>query len=707
MKPIISLAAAACLMAPFATPADVSAQERVNPFLAPYNTVYGIPPFDLITTADYIPALKQGIDEHNAEIAVITATPQKPTFENTLIPLEYSGRTLDRVLHVLFSLTECMATPEMQAVEAEAMPLYSRHSDEMWMNDALFKRVKAIYDDIDNLGLTTAERRTVEEYYRNFTRNGALLSDAQKKELMELNTRLADLYLQFNRNLLAATNEFEILVGADDAAALAGIPASVVAQAVDAAKADGKEGKAKFTLHAPSRLPVLTYADNRDLRRQMYQGYTSLASSGQYNNQPVINEILKTRAAKARLLGYPNYASYMTENVMAKTPEAARGLLMQIWEPAVARVGEEVAEMQAVVDAEGGNFKIAPWDYYYYAEKVRKNKYDLDETLASQYFSVDSVRKGIFTMANKLYGLTFEELPDAPKYHPEVNVYDVKDADGNHLAVFMTDYFPRATKRQGAWMDAIVNSCVMPDGTVVRPIIYNVGNFSRPTGDAPALLNMDEVETMFHEFGHGLHGMMSRVKLPGQAGTNVDRDFVELPSQFHEHWRFEPELMKIYAHHWVTGEVIPDELIAKLRNASTHNQGFMTTELAGAALLDLEWGMLNPDGDVDIVAFENGVAEKLGMPQELTFRYRSPYFKHIFGSDGYASGYYTYLWAAVLDCDAFELFAEKGIFDPETARSFKENILEMGGSEDPMVLYERFRGHKPNADALLRNRGLK
>ncbi len=438
----------------------------------------------------------------------------------------------------------------------------------------------------------------------------------------------------------------------------------------------------------------------------MYEAYTSLASQGEYDNKPVINQILKARAEKAKLLGYPDYASYMTANVMAKTVDNAEDLLLKIWEPAVKRVHEEVAEMQALADSEGAGIKIAPWDYYYYAEKVRTKKFALNEGEVRAYFSLDNVREGIFNMAKRLYGVTFTELPDAPKYHPEVKVYEVKDEKGEHVAVFMTDYFPRASKRQGAWMSEFQGAFEDADGTSQRPIVYNVGNFSKPTADAPSLLTLDEVETMFHEFGHGLHGMLTRAKLRSQAGTSVDRDFVELPSQIHEHWALEPELLKTYARHYKTGEVIPDDLIAKLAAASTHNQGFMSTELAGAALLDLQYGKLNADGDVDIADFEKNVAEVLGMPEEVQFRYRSTYFRHIFGSDGYASGYYTYLWAAVLDCDGFELFKEKGIFDPATAKAFKENVLEMGGSQEPMDLYVKFRGHEPNVDALLRHRGL-
>ena len=440
----------------------------------------------------------------------------------------------------------------------------------------------------------------------------------------------------------------------------------------------------------------------------MYEGYMNLASKAPYDNRPIIGDIVKARAKKAHLLGFDTFAAYMTDNVMAKTPEAARNLLMQIWEPATARAREEVAEMQEFVKEEGKNFEIAPWDYYYYAEKVRQKKFNLDENEVSAYFPIENVRKGIFTLAERLYGVTFTELPDAPKYHPEVKVYEVKDKAGEQVAVFMTDYFPRPSKRQGAWMSEFKGSFADEDGTIGRPIVYNVGNFTRPTADTPALLTLDEVATMFHEFGHGLHGMLTKAKLRSQAGTNVDRDFVELPSQITEHWAMEPELLKEFAHHYKTGETIPESLINKLQAAATHNQGFTTTELAGASLLDLEWGMLNPsDSDnIDVDKFEKQVAAKLNMPSQIAYRYRSPYFKHIFGSDGYASGYYTYLWAEVLDTDGFELFSEKGIFDPATARSFKENILEMGGSEDPMELFVRFRGHEPSVDALLRNRGL-
>ena len=583
--------------------------------------------------------------------------------------------------------------------------MLSAYSDEVSMNDSLFIRVKALYDKKDSLGLNTAQLRLLEKNYKSFVRNGALLSPEQKDSLKEINQQLATLNLNFSTNILKETNKWELVV--DNEADLSGLPASSIAVAAEEAEARGMKGKWVFTLHAPSRLPLLTYADKRELREKMYKGYTSLASNdNEFNNDDNINAILKLRTQKARLLGFNSFADYQLDNVMAKTVAAAEDLLMKIWKPAIAKVKEEVADMQAYADKHGDKITIEPWDYYYYAEKVKKEKYNFSEDDVRPYFHVDSVRKGIFTLANKLYGITFTEMPDAPKYHPDVKVYDVKDAEGNHVAVFMTDYFPRDSKRQGAWMSEFKGESNV-NGVSERPIIYNVGNFTKPTAETPSLLTIDEVETMFHEFGHGLHGMLTTATYSGQSGTNVDRDFVELPSQINEHWAFEPELLKEYAHHYVTGEVIPDALVQKLVETGKFNQGFATTELAGAALLDIAWHKMALDKDVDVMAFEKSVADNLKMPREVQFRYRSPYFKHIFGSDQYASGYYTYLWAEVLDADGYELFKERGIFDPATAKSYLENILQPGDSEDPMTLFIRFRGQAPTVDALLENRGLK
>lgn len=678
--------------------------DNVNPFLVEYATEFEIPPFAQIKIEHYLPALVAGIEEQNREIEAIVNNPEEPTFENTILALDNSGQTINKVAYVFFALTESMSSPELQKVDEEFTPLLTKHSDEISMNDKLFERIKKVYDGRANHNYTTAQLRLIEDKYKSFTRNGALLDAEKKEELKNLNTELANLYLQFNKNLLSATNAFELVV--EDPIKLLGLPASSIAVAAEEAKIRGKEGKWVFTLHAPSRLPLLQYAQNRELRQQMYEGYINLATEGENDNRPIINRIMQVRTKKAALLGFDNYAAYMTDKVMAKTPQAAKELLMKIWEHAIKKVEEEVAEMQSVVKEEGFDFEIAPWDYYYYAEKVRQKKYALDEDEVRQYFAVDNVVKGIFAMAERLYGITFRELPDAPKYHPEVKVYEVLDRDGKHVSVFMTDYFPRESKRQGAWMSEFKGSYIDENGNSIRPIIYNVGNFTKPTAETPSLLTLDEVETAFHEFGHGLHGMLTRAQYRGQAGTNVDRDFVELPSQIHEHWALAPELLQVYALHYQTGEVMPAELIKKLQDASTHNQGFATTELAGAALLDLYWNSTNFDGDVDVAEFEAKVAQELNMPEEVQFRYRSTYFKHIFGSDGYAAGYYTYLWAEVLDADGFELFEQNGIFDPATAKSFLENILEPGGSEDPMKLYIQFRGQEPNPDALLRNRGL-
>lgn len=673
-----------------------------NPFFGEYNTPYNIPPFEKIQIANYMPAFEEAIAQHNQEIAAIVNNRAVPDFENTIVALDNSGEMLEKVSYVFSGLYEVVSTPEFQKVGAQVFPMLAAHSDEIKMNEGLFQKIKSVYDNRAKFNLTTPQLRLLEKYYKDFARNGALLSEEKKAELKDINDQLSKLCLQFGDNILKDTNKWTLVV--DNEKDLAGLPASSIAVAAEEAKAMGKEGKWVFTLHAPSRLPFLTYADNRDLREKMYKAYTNIANNNDENdNKAIINQILKLRLQKAKLFGFDSFAAYQMDNVMAKTVEDAEELLYKVWKPAVAKAHEEIADMQKYVDNHGGNFKIAAWDYYYYAEKVKKEKFNFDENDVRAYFPIENVRKGIFTMAERLYGITFKEVNNVPVYHPDVKVYEVLDKDGKHLSMFMTDYYARGGKRQGAWMFVYQEANGTKD---VRPIVYNVGNFSKPTADSPSLLTLDEVETMFHEFGHGLHGMLTRTQYKGNAGTNVDRDFVEFPSQLHEHWMLEPELLKVYARHYKTGEVIPDELVNKLIESSKFNQGFVNTELAGAALLDIEWHKLNDGKDVDVAEFEANVSKKLGMPEEIGYRYRSTYFNHIFSSDQYAAGYYTYLWAQVLDCDGYEVFMKEGVFNPETAARLK-HVLESGNDEDPMKLYEGFAGHRPDADALLRDKGLK
>ena len=696
----LTLIAAATLMAALQSPQAMA--ERQNPFLQPYDTQYEIAPFDKIVTSDFIPAIKAGIEEQDQAIYNIVRNRAVPDFDNTILPLENLSPILEKVTAVFYHYAECLSTPEFDAMADEAIPMLNDANNKLILNDQLFERIKYVYDNRDKMGLDKIQKRVVEKYYREFAEQGAALPEDKKKELVRINDELSKLFIQFNRNLLAATNAFGVLVY--DPAELAGLPESSVAMAAEEAAARGHKDSWVFTLHAASRLPVLQYADSRGLRKAIYEGYTNLASFGDNSNYPVISKIVKLRDEKARLMGFDNFAQMMTSRVMAKTPEAATELLMQVFEPAVQRSHEEVADMQAYVDAEGGGFKIAPYDYYYYAEKVRKQKYDLDEAEVRPYFEFNNVLQGLFDTASRLYGIKFVPLPDAPKYIDDLQVFDVQDAKtGEHVAVWMCDYYPRASKRQGAWMEQMQAAGLYGDGTMKRPIVYNVGSFTKPTAETPSLLTIDEVETLFHEFGHSLQGMLTTAPYKSLAGTNVDRDYVEMCSQINEHWAFAPEVLKGYARHYRTGEAIPDELIAKINNARKFNQGFITTELAGAALLDLEYGQ-TPKVD-DVKAFEEKVAAKIGMPEEITYRYRSPYFKHIFGDDGYASGYYTYLWSQVLEADAWELFEKNGIFDRKTADSFKKNILEPGDTEDAMVLFTRFRGHKPDVHALLRLRG--
>ena len=680
-----------------------------NPFMSEYANEYGIPPFDKISYGDYMPAVKAGIEEQNAEIDSIIKNTAEPNFENTILALDNSGRTLDKVARVFNALSGSDNTEEMQKLSEKLLPMLTAQSDAMYMNDSLFAKVKSVMDNADKLGMDPIQKRLTEKYYKEFVRNGALLDAAKKDSLKEINTKLGDYKLKFGNNVMHDMDNCVIFIDKEDM--LAGLPADVKEGAAKLAADKGKKGQWAFTATASTRLAVLTYADSRDLRRQMYELYTSTANHGdEWDNTENIRNILDLRQQKANLLGFNTYADYAIDPYMAKTPKAAEDLLMSLWRPAIKKVEEEVADMQKYAEAHGDTAKIEACDYYYYAEKVKKEKFNFSEDDVRPYFVLDSVVKnGIFFAANKLYGLTFEEIPDAPKYNPEVTVYDVKDAEGKHLAVFMTDYFPRATKAQGAWMEAM-QEAYNYGGENIRPIIYNVGSMTPPSGDTPSLLTWDEVQTVFHEFGHALHGMLTQVQYRGLAGTNTDRDFVELPSQINAHWAFEPEVLKNYAHHYKTGEVIPDSLVQKLNESAQFNMGFMTTELVGAALLDLYWHKKAWTSEelkaLDIKAFEQDVKTQLNMPALVEFRYRSPYFKHIFNDDQYACGYYTYLWAQVLEADGYMAFEKAGCFDKATADAFKK-LLESGDTVDPMELYKQFRGQAPTADALLRNRGLK
>ena len=676
--------------------------EHQNPFLQPYDTKYEIAPFDKIETSDFIPAIKAGIEQQDEAIYNIVRNRAVPDFDNTILPLENLSPILEHVTAVFYHYADALSTPEFDAIADQAIPLLNEANNKLILNEQLFERIKNVYDNRDKMGLNPVQKRLVEKYYRVFAEQGAALPADKKEQLVKINDELSKLFIQFNRNLLNATNAFTVLVY--DPAELSGLPESSIAMAAEEAQARGHKDSWVFTLHAASRLPVLQYADSRGLRKAIYEGYTNLASFGDNSNYPVIEQIVKLRNEKAKLMGFDNFARMMTSRVMAKTPEAATELLMQVFEPAVKRSHEEVADMQAYVDANGGGFKIAPYDYYYYADKVKKQKYDLDEAEVRPYFEFNNVLQGMFDTAGKLYGIKFIPMEDAPKYIDELQVFDVVDAKtGEHIAVWMCDYYPRASKRQGAWMEQMQSAGLYGDGSMKRPIVYNVGSFTRPTATTPSLLTIDEVETLFHEFGHALQGMLTTAPYKSLAGTNVDRDYVEMCSQINEHWAFAPEVIKSYARHYQTGELIPDDLIKKINDSGKFNQGFMTTELAGAALLDLEYGQTPEVADVK--QFEESVAKKIGMPEEITFRYRSPYFKHIFGDDGYASGYYTYLWSQVLEADAWELFEKNGVFDKKTAESFKKNILEPGDTEDAMVLFKRFRGHEPEAKALLKMRG--
>lgn len=663
---------------------------------------FGAPEFHLYQTSDYLEAFKTGIAEKRADIKKIIENSEAATYENTIDALELSGRTLGKVSAIFFNLNESNNSEEMTAIENAVTPLLTELNGYIFMNDSLFNRIRTLYDNRASLNLTEEQSIVLENYYQDFVRGGALLNAEDKATLLDLNTKLSLASIEFGKNLLADGKDFKLVI--TDEADLSGLPQGVRDAAAQAAKEAGCEGWV-FTLDKPSCIPFLQYADNRALREKVYKAYYGRGNNNnEYNNKEIIRNILQLRQQKAKLLGFDNYASFVLDEKMAKTVTAADNLLMSIWEPAVQRAKEERAALQAIIDIEGGNFKLEGWDWFYYTEKLRMAKYALNDAEIKPYFQLENVLNGAFDCAEKLYGVKFTERTDIPVYYDGVRTFEVTDNNGNHLAVFYTDFFPRASKRSGAWMTEFVAQRNLGSENI-RPMVVNVCNFTAPTGDTPALLNIDETRTLFHEFGHGLHGMLTQTHYPSVSGTNVKHDFVELFSQINEKWAIEPEVMRTYAKHYQTGEVIPDSLIVKMQRSSHFNLGFETSELVAAALLDLRMHTQEDYTNFDCEQFEDAVRAELGFIPEIEYRYCSTNFAHVF-SGGYAVGYYAYLWAEVLDCDAFELFKERGIFDAETAAGFKQ-LLEMGGSKDPMREYKRFRGAEPNPDALLRARGLK
>lgn len=676
-----------------------------NPFFEAYNTPFEVPPFDKIENEHFLPAFEKGMAEQNANVEAIVANQDAATFENTVLALEYSGDLLTRVSNVFFNLKSAVTNDGIEEIAKTVAPLLSQHGDAINLNEALFARIKSVYDNRESLELDAESMRLLEETYKGFVRGGANLPADKKKELMSVNEKLSLLSLTFGDNMLKETNAFKLVI--EDEADLAGLPESVRSGAAEQAAADGMDGKWVFTLQKPSWIPFLTYADKRELREKLYKAmYNRGNNDNENDNKAVINEIVNLRLKKANLMGYDSWSAFLLDDRMAKKPENVLDLLMKVWEPALKMAKKEVADMQAVVDAEGGNFKLESWDWWYYAEKVRKAKYDLDEEQLRPYFELNNVREGAFAVATKLYGLTFTTLKDVPVYHPDCTVYEVKDSDGSEIGVLYMDFHPRESKRGGAWMTSYRKQYHNEAGEDVRPVISVVCNFSKPTGGKPALLSYDEVETLFHEFGHALHGLLSQCQYNSLSGTSVARDFVELPSQVMEHWPAQPEVLKMYAKHYETGEVIPQALVDKLEKAGKFNQGFVTVEYLAASMLDMSYHTMTEGADLDVNAFEKSAMDKLGLIGEIIPRYKSTYFAHIF-SGGYSSGYYSYIWAEVLDADAFEAYKETGdIFNKDVATAFRTNILERGGTDEAMTLYLNFRGKKPGIEPLLKNRGL-
>ncbi len=674
-------------------------QTETNPFLTEFQTEHGVPPFDKIKLEHYEPAFLKGIEEQNANIDAIVNNSEAPTFENVIVAFDNSSPILDRVSAIFYNMTDAEKTDGLNELSIKLAPTLSEHSDNISLNQELFKKVSAVYQQKESLGLTTEQQRLLEETYKDFVRSGANLSPEKQARLREINKQLSTLGLKFSDNILNENNAFKLYIDKEED--LAGLPEWFCQSAAEKAKEDGQEGKWLFTLGNASRIPFLQYSANRPLREQMYKAYISRGNNNDKNdNKKIITDIVSLRLEKAQLLGFDCYSNFVLDNTMAKNSTTVMDFLNNLWSYSLPKAKAEAAELQKIMDKDGKGEKLEGWDWWYYTEKLRKEKYNLEEDEIKPYFKLENVREGAFAVANKLYGITLTKLEGIPVYHPDVEVFEVKDADGSHLGVFYVDYFPRPGKSGGAWM-----SNYREQQGNIRPLVCNVCSFTQPVGDMPSLLTIDEVETLFHEFGHALHGLLTKCNYKGISGTNVVRDFVELPSQINEHWATEPEVLKMYAKHYQTGETIPDSLIEKILNQKTFNQGFMTTELLAAAILDMNLHNLTDTKDLDVLAYEKEAMDQLGLIPEIAPRYRTTYFNHIIG--GYAAGYYSYLWANVLDNDAFEAFKEHGIFDKKTADLFRYNVLEKGNSEDPMTLYKNFRGTEPQLEPMLKNRGMK
>lgn len=675
----------------------------MNPLLSEFSTPFQTPPFDKIKLEHFKPAFEDAIKQQKKEIRLIVESDKNPTFENTIEALEFSGSILTQVSRIFFNLNSAHTNDEMQKIAQEIAPILSRHNDDINLNPVLFERIKSVWEQRDSILLAGDQYKLLDDLYKEFVRSGANLEENGKAALREINEKLSVLTLNFGQNVLAETNVYQLVI--DSEKDLAGLPKSLISAAADLAKSKDLEGKWVFTLSNPSVMPFLQYSEKRDLRFQLWDAYRKRGDNGnEFDNNAILTEITNLRVKKAQLLGYKTHADYVLEESMAKNPASVYQLLNDLWKPALKKAEVEAADIQKMINQSENPFELQPWDWSFYAEKIRNERYALDESELSQYLSLEQVTDGVFFVVKNLYGLQFKERKDIPVYHSEVKAFEVLDEMGTHLGVLFMDFFPRNSKQGGAWMTSY-RAQTLVDGIRIAPIISIVCNFSRPTDNQPALLTFDEVETFFHEFGHALHGLLSQVRYVSQAGTAVPRDFVELPSQIMENWAAEPEVLKNYAKHYQTKEPISEELIQKLQKSGTFNQGFGTVEYLAASFLDLEFHTRTEPMNLSIQQLENDSMQKLGLPKTIIPRYRPSYFQHIF-SGGYSSGYYSYIWSGVLDSDAFSAFKEKGLFDKSLSDSFRKNILEKGGTQDPEELYIKFRGREPKVDALLKKRGL-